>query len=43
MAIMEINLDITGRKRTEDTLRRQAALLDMSPDAYPDTWRGGNE
>ena len=25
--------DITERKKTEDTLRRQAALLDLSPDA----------
>jgi len=33
VAIMEINLDITERKRNEDALHRQAALLDLSPDA----------
>ena len=32
-AINAVLIDITQRKRTEDALRRQAALLDLSPDA----------
>jgi PAS domain S-box-containing protein len=43
VAIMEINLDITERKRTEDALRRQAALVEARPDAHPHPQRSGSE
>jgi PAS domain-containing protein len=37
---LETNRDITARKRTEEHLRRQATLLDLSHDAIF-TWKIG--